>query len=356
MFAEAHNPEHLPAEQLDAYLQHGWFRMGQTIFTTNFAHLRDAIHSTIWLRVALNGYEPDTTETKLFKRNARFKTEIKPAELTAEKEELYEKYRQSLPFVVSESVQHLLFGKETGESIYMTYEITVRDGAELIACGFFDLGSASGQGITSFYNPAYKRYSLGKYLIYKKMEYCKNLNMQYFYPGYFVPGNPYFDYKLTIGRKALQFLTLRTGQWLSMDVFQDDYIPVEVMHKRLTQVQGLLTAAGLNSHILKYEFFDANLIPGLRNSGLLDFPVFLCVGDVLDDLVNPILVFDVRDEQYYLWMCAPAWKPDGVNPDPSFYSAFFLKPVQKVYVSSDAESIASVFVKIFKRNLVKQQN
>lgn len=354
MFAEAHNPEHLPAEQLDAYLEQGWFRMGQTIFTTNFVHLRGAIHSAIWLRVVLNEYEPGNTEKKLFKNNARFQTEIEPAELTAEKEELYEKYRVSLPFVVSESVQHLLFGHETGESIYTTYEVTVRDKGELIACGFFDLGSTSGQGITSFYNPAYKKYSLGKYLIYKKMQYCKNLGMQYFYPGYFVPGNSYFDYKLTIGRKALQFLTLRTAQWMSMDVFQNDDIPINMMQQKLAHVHDLLIDAGLSSHVLKYEFFDANLISSLRNSGLLDYPVFLCVVDVTDDLVNPILVFDVRDDQYHLWMCAPVWKPDGINPDPAFYSAFFLKPMQKIFASANPEVMAAVLVKFFERAVIKQ--
>ena len=31
MFAEAHTPEELTPQQLDTYLEKGWFRMGQTI-------------------------------------------------------------------------------------------------------------------------------------------------------------------------------------------------------------------------------------------------------------------------------------------------------------------------------------
>lgn len=354
MFAEVDTPDFLPAHELDAYLERGWFRMGQTIFTTNFAHVKDKLLSTIWLRVVLDNYKEDSTQTKLFKRNTIFRTTIKPAEVSADKEELYANYRQSLPFVVSESLHHLLFGKGDTHSIYTTYEVTVHDGERLIACGFFDLGQTSAQGITSFYDPAYKKYSLGKYLIYKKMEYCKNQRMRYFYPGYFVPGHSFFDYKLTIGRSALEFLTMNR-QWLNIDFFQDDFIPVEVMRKKLMHVQDVLQHVALNGQVLSYEFFDANLIPDLRNSGLLDFPIFLAVTDIPEDMVNPIIVYDVRVGQYHIYMCAPVWKPDGINPDKTFYSAFFLKPMQEIYASAEVEKIAAVFLKFFSRSKTAEQ-
>ena len=38
MFAQIAYPEELAPEELDKFLANGWFRMRQTIFTTNFLH------------------------------------------------------------------------------------------------------------------------------------------------------------------------------------------------------------------------------------------------------------------------------------------------------------------------------
>jgi arginine-tRNA-protein transferase len=354
MFVEVHTPQHLTGQELDAYLERGWFRMGQTIFTTNFAHVQDRMLSTIWLRVQLFKYERDAAFRKLLRQNARFATNIKPATLTAEKETLYARYRETLPFTVSESLHQLLLGKGDDPSIYTTYEITLHDGERLVACGFFDLGGNSAEGVVSFYDPEYKKYSPGKYLIYSKIQYCKDLGLQYFYPGYVVPGNPRFDYKLSMGKEAMQFLQLSTDAWQDLAAFSPADVPVEVMRLKLEKLNVLLQEAGLESHVLKYEFFDAGLIPDMRNSGLLDFPLFLLIGPRSDEPAGVIIIFDVRDDAYHLLVCMPVWKPDRVNPDKTFYSAFFLKPVQEVHQSPDGQGIAEWLVRINQRATIQK--
>lgn len=354
MFVEVHTPQHLTGQDLDAYLERGWFRMGQTIFTTNFAHVQDRMLSTIWLRVQLFEYERDAAHKKLLRRNARFTTRIKPATLTAEKEVLYIRYRETLPFVVSESLQHLLFGKGDDSSLYATYEVTLYDQGKLIACGFFDLGGNSAEGIVSFYDPAYKKYSPGKYLIYSKIQYCKDLGLHYFYPGYFVPGNPDFDYKLNIAHNALQFLDISSASWRSLSTFSKDDIPVRTMDIKLNELKVLLEKAGIESRVMKYEFFDAGLIPEMHNTGLLDFPLFLHPGSVSEEPVNVLVAFDVRDDQFQLIVCASVWKPDRTNPDTTFYSAFFLKPIQVVYQSPDAHVLTEWLVRINQRAAIQK--
>jgi arginyl-tRNA--protein-N-Asp/Glu arginylyltransferase len=346
MFVEVHTPQQLTGQELDAYLERGWFRMGQTIFTTNFAHVQDRMLSTIWLRVQLFEYERDVAHTKLLSRNSRFITRIKHAELTEDKEVLYARYREMLSFTVSDSLHHLLLGKGDGSSIYNTYEVTLYDQDKLVGCGFFDLGGNSAQGIVSFYDPEYKKYSPGKYLIYSKIQFCKDLGLQYFYPGYFVPGNPFFDYKLKIARSALQFLHISSASWRNISTFTENDIPVQTMGTKLNALKLLLEKAGIESQVLKYEFFDAGLIPEMRNTGLLDFPLFLHLGNVAEEPVNVLVVFDVCDDQFQLLVCAPVWKPDRTNPDATFYSSFFLKPVQEVYRSPDADVMADLLVRI----------
>lgn len=344
MFAQARAPQHLSSTELDTYLAQGWFRMGQTIFTTNFVRFHRKVHSTIWLRVLLDHYEADSTQIKLFKRNSKFKSSIQPAVITAEKEDLYLRYQQSLAFATSESLRHLLLNDSDTPSIYNTYEVTVHDGDQLIAIGFFDVGEISAEGIVSVFDPAYKKYSLGKYLIYQKMLYCQQLKLRYFYPGYFVPGNPYFDYKLSIGRPVLQFLQLQSNHWLGIEVFSPESIPYEVMRNKLRAVQTLLTRTGIESTIVNYEYFDANLVPDLREAELFDFPVFLFCATKEDDMLM-LIVFDVRDARYHLLMCIPFWQPGEINPDPASYSSFVLKSLHEIHATDLAEEMARVFVR-----------
>jgi leucyl-tRNA---protein transferase len=345
MFAQARAPESLTPTDLDTYLEQGWYRMGQSIFTTNFIHFKSEMYSTVWLRVLLDESLEDSTQKKLFKRNAGFQVAIRPATLTEEKEELYARYKQSLPFNPSDSLQSLLFGLALA-SIYQTYEVTVHDADRLIAIGFFDMGETSAAGISSVYDPAYKKYSLGKYLIYLKMQYCKDQKLRYFYPGYFVPGYSFFDYKLTIARPALQFLQLSSQQWLPIETFSPENIPYKVMRDKLISIHKLLSQSQYESRVVKYEFFDANLIPDLRDAGLFDFPVFLFCATEVEGDVNPLLVYDVRDASYHLLTCVPIWKPNETNPDETFYSAYFLKVSQEIHVATEAKEMAGFFLKL----------
>jgi leucyl-tRNA---protein transferase len=348
MFAQAHNPEKLTLTELDTYLERGWFRMGQSIFTTNFIRFKSNVYSTIWLRVVLDDFLANNTESKLIKRNARFRTNIQPATLTDEKEDLYTRYRNSLPFQPSDSLHNLLIGHVDVPTIYQTFEITIHHGNQLIAIGFFDMGKTSAAGIISVYDPDYKKYSLGKYLIYLKIHFCKSKKLRYFYPGYFVPGYPFFDYKLTLAKPALQFLQLSSQKWLGIGEFSQKNIPYQVMLHKLLSLQKLLAEAKIESSILKYEFFGANLIPDLSDAELFDFPLFLFCPAHSEDGFNPVIVFDVCDAHFRLLRCQPIWKPNEINPDGTFYSSYYIKSVQELGATRSAEEISNAIVESIK--------
>jgi leucyl-tRNA---protein transferase len=345
MFAKAIAPNGLTPAQLDDYLEQGWFRMGQSIFTTHFIHFKSEMYSTLWLRVSLPDFITDTTQVKLAKKNNCFYSPISQATITEEKEKLYSRYRATLPFSPSQSLHDLLFGKLDSKSIYQTYEAAIYDGDKLIAIGFFDLGETSAAGIICIYDPMYKKYSLGKYLIYLKINYCKALGLRYFYPGYFVPGYSHFDYKLSIGRNALAFLRLESMRWLAIDTYLPTGTPINVMHANLLEVHRYLELSHINSAVVNYEFFDANLIPDLREAELLDFPVFLYSPTASTKGILLILVFDIRDHLFHLFACAPVWQAENVNPDRSFYSTYFLKIFQCVHSSRSAQEAALMFKK-----------
>lgn len=351
MFARAESPETLHPEELDSFLSMGWFRMGQTIFTTNFLHFKGQFYSAIWLRIVLGDYGADERQKKIIKRNACFRTEIGPASITPEKEDLFTRYKQGISFEASASLSQLLFGGTT-LSIYNTYEVTVYDGSKLIAAGYFDIGETSAAGITSFYDPAYKKHSLGKYLIYLKIEYCKRHNLQYFYPGYFVPGYRLFDYKLDIGRPALQYLQFASHQWLPVERFDQDTTPLQQMVERLAALQSALLHSNLHSIVLRYEFFDANLIPELRGADLFDFPLFLCFAKDINDSLNHLIVYDVSDGRYHLLKCTAVLKANVAEKSNDIYSAFVLKSEHDLFSTEKLNEL----VKLLRAEMKQQES
>ena len=198
--------------KLDQLLALGWFRMQQTIFTTDILYFNGLEYNAVWLRVNLINLKPDKKCKSLILKNHEFKTEVTRATITWQHEILYSQYKESIVFEGAPSLRWLLFGNSTRD-VFNTYAINVYDGNKMIATGFFDLGSKSAAGIVSIYDPLYKKYSLGKYIICKKMLYCKQQNFKYFYPGYYVPGYPMFDYKLELGTSSLEYFETSKKEW-----------------------------------------------------------------------------------------------------------------------------------------------
>jgi len=105
------------------------------------------------------------------------------------------------------------------------------------------------------------------------------------------------------------------------------------MQEKLSLVQNILTNDGLDSRLVRYEYFDANLIPELREAALFDFPVMLFFPQQSVDGINPVVVFDVRDEQFHVLNCQPVWKPDHITHDVASYSTYLIKPALEIYAS-----------------------
>jgi arginine-tRNA-protein transferase len=205
-------PLHITPEELDRYLEAGWYRMGQCVFTTDFVE-RDALFfQTIWLRNRLRNYLPSVSLKKLEKRNKNFKIEILPFHYDETYELLFQKYRDSLPPGRAVSLYNFLFG-DSALIIFKSWVMNLYDGDRLIGAGVFDVGKKSAAGVVSFYDPDYKSHSIGRFLIYKKIEYCKQKRIDFFYPGYFVKGIKAFDYKLEIGKDCLEYFDMSRRLW-----------------------------------------------------------------------------------------------------------------------------------------------
>jgi leucyl-tRNA---protein transferase len=337
MFAQVHFPGALTAEEFDKYLHQGWFRMAQSIFTTNFLHFKNEFYSAIWLRVDLSLYSTDSTQEKIFRLNNRFSWKVCKASLDSTKENLFQKYKQGISFETSPTLNHLLFGKG-GNDIFNSWEVCVYDQDKLIAAGIFDLGQNAAAGIISFYDPDYKKYSLGKYLIYLKMNYCKERGLAFFYPGYFVPGYPFFDYKLQLGKTALNFFDVMKQEWYPIKSFVKS--PFVIMQDKLLQLMEILTSHKIECRIFNYEFFDANLFPELKDAELFDYPVFLNCFTFNEDIVSPIIVYDVLMNRFRLLQCMSLWDSNLPKVHKEIYAFHLLKVEFEYYSCENTDEMA----------------
>ncbi|MDC7222117.1 MAG: GNAT family N-acetyltransferase [Spirochaetales bacterium] len=215
-------PQRCNGEEFDFLLALGWYPMNQTIFTTS--HLfssegvpRERVH---WLRYPVDELEQRGSHRRILRKNSRFDTMLAdPFVHTPDLNRLYEKYFASIDFDGYESIERATF-REGQPNIYDTRAFHVKEGDRTVACGIFHEGKNAVASILHFFDPRYGKYSLGKYLILKTLDYCRARGIEWYYPGYILEGNRKMDYKLFLGQDRAQYYLPEpdplTGRWLPL--------------------------------------------------------------------------------------------------------------------------------------------
>ena len=199
---------------MDELLALGWYRMHQTIFTSSHIGVDD-IYRVHWLRYAIHEIQNHSSHRRISNRNNDFRHTIEDVTtLRVDHVNLHQRYRASIDFDGAWSIEECLFGEaEADKNIYNTKCISVFDGNNLIAGGYFDVGDKAAASILHFFDPLYSRYSLGKYLILLTINYVKLNHYDYYYPGYVVEGVSKMNYKLFLGKEQAQYFDPETVGW-----------------------------------------------------------------------------------------------------------------------------------------------
>jgi len=299
MFADKHYPENLNLWELDHYLEKGWYRMGQVIFTTHFLFFGSEVYSAIWIRLPLLNYQFKGANRKLFNKiNAQFRIEIRAAEINEEKDHLYAIYAENFDGNLAPNLNDMLL-EFSEESIYDTWEISVYDQDILIACSFFDRGFNAIASIFAMYHPDYEKYSLGYFTLLAEINYAINNEYVYFYPGYVVPGNKRFDYKLRIGE--VEYFDLKSEKWIDYRLIDFEKVPIYQIDKKLDAMKAYFESNHIFPNKMYYSFFEINLVSlGLvGKNDYLEYPIILLIPET-----NYVLItFDPRTELFHLIKC-----------------------------------------------------
>ena len=212
------SPEELEGYELDQLLALGFYRMHQTIFTVS--HIEHGeLYRVHWLRYSVGHLKHRAAHRRIRSRAKNFTHTIEEAtSILPEHKQLHARYRASIHFDGAISIEDCLFGERgEGSSIYTTKCISIFDNAQLIAAGYFDVGTTSAASVLHFFDPQYARFSLGKYLILLTIDYLKDQGYEFYYPGYVVQGLPKMDYKLFLGKEVAEYFDPETVTWKKFD-------------------------------------------------------------------------------------------------------------------------------------------
>lgn len=219
MFKDLHIVPRITGAMLDEYLALGWYRMGQIIFTTDYLYKEDQYLRVFWLRYRMDLFCFSRKQEKLLCLPEGFSVTNQPLRITEELETLYQSYRNKIDFEVSPTLRENLFSlcfiSSEEAPVFDSWVIEIRDKGKLVAAGVYDMGEQTMMGIINFYDPAYKKYSLGKRLILFKLRESMDRKLAYYYPGYIVMNYPKFDYKLEAGEGICEIYDSMKEQWIS---------------------------------------------------------------------------------------------------------------------------------------------
>ena len=346
MFAEKHFPEILYPNELDHYLERGWYRMGQSLFTTHFLFFEQSVYSAIWIRLYLPGYQFKKRARKLINQvTNKFTVKIRQGYICSEKEQLFQKYKVDFDGQLAASLKDSLLDSED-YNLFDTYEVSIYDDEQLIAFSYFDLGATSAASIKGVYDPNYHKYSLGYFTMLMEIAFCQSRGITYYYPGYFVPGYKRFDYKLRIGN--VDYFDMVSQSWLPTWGDQQGRSPIQVKNDQLKLLQQTLTRHQIQTNFLIYPFFEANLF-SFWPAQYFDYPVLLQIEDSIDLPEKLIVVFDLVSAHYKLFSCASIKELKGFfskkflnTLDPQIHLKEILIIQKKITSSADSKVIATV--------------
>lgn len=205
------------ARHIDILLAHGWFRMGRYMFSVHHIgwHRETRV---FWLRY----YLPETDlprSARLIERKAeRFEFVYREFQAGEEYSQLYRQYRASVTIDTADTLDEVLYRQEAGKQLAETFRtmvVEMRDQGRLVGAGIFDSGQNSIMGTVNFFLPEYRKFSPGKALMLKKMDWAKKAGMKFYYPGYIAAGDARFDYKLFPGTAGAELFDPLQRAWVT---------------------------------------------------------------------------------------------------------------------------------------------
>lgn len=197
----------LSAAELDNLLAEGWRKFGHIIFRPNCPVCQKCLP----LRLETKIFKMSKSQRKLLNKNNTKNITIKysPPRFREELFDIYTEHSKARFKETDNSISHFkeTFFTETAPSIQCEYYVDNK----LAALGFLDKGELSLSSVYFCFLPQYSRLSLGTFSALKEIELARELELPYYYLGYWIRENHSMAYKSRF--KPFQLRDWKTGKW-----------------------------------------------------------------------------------------------------------------------------------------------
>lgn len=181
-------------EQMDALWRDGWRHFGVHFFRYNLGFYEYEIRRVLPLRIRLDDFKFSKSQRRVFNKNRDLDAVIRPAEIDAEKEALFDRHKRRFKSGTPASIYDFL-SDEPAAVPCETLEVSVFKQGKLVSASFFDVGKESISSIYGMFEPTEERRSLGILTMLLEIRYGLENGKKFYYSGYAYEGNSFYDYK-----------------------------------------------------------------------------------------------------------------------------------------------------------------
>lgn len=297
-------PDALPGGELDAYLEAGWYRIGQNISFCEFVAMDQGTFGVVWTRVPLETYRFRKSLRRIKNKVERdFTVRVHRQVHDLQHELLYQRYLSTTDGSRAPTL-HNLAGGFGADNIFDTWEISIWRGDELIGFSWFDVGEEAIESISGVYDPSVASYSMGFYTMLAEIDFAIERGLKYYYAGYVLCGDPCMDYKLRTGH--IEVLDRIQGCWRPLDedaeADLDMLDPLERTRDALDHARHLLDLP----EAMLYQNPHFSLCAAAPNlTSCLPYHLVLFCGPSRSGIVH-VIAWDTVGHEYELLRCVKA--------------------------------------------------
>ncbi len=213
---EEFHAEKLHPPQADAVWADGWRHFGTHFFRYNLGLYESDIRRVIPLRIRLADIRLSKSQRRVLRKNADLRTVIRPIDITAETENLFDRHKRRFKHGVPDSIFDFL-SRDAASVPCEAKEVCVYNGENLIAASFFAVGENAISAIYGMFAPEETSRSLGIFTMLKEIEYAIENGKEFYYQGYCYEGESFYDYKKRFsGIEAFDW----NGKWQKLEEYK----------------------------------------------------------------------------------------------------------------------------------------
>lgn len=191
---ERFNAWNRTAAEMDEMWDDGWRHFGTLFFRYSLTIHHEDLQHVIPMRIRLAGLKLSQSQRRVLNKNADLRIEVRPAEVTPEKEAMFDRHKARFKHDVPDSIYNFL-SLAPATVPCTTSELCVYKGDELLAVTFLGIGNRSNSATYAMFEPRESARSLGIYMILKEAEYSIETGKEFLHLGYAYDGPSFYDYK-----------------------------------------------------------------------------------------------------------------------------------------------------------------